>query len=178
MITHLPDQRSTIEHYSGELQASPEMYFGRAGKLSPKSWRLTVTKIQLPTSATASVQYDLTLEAEIPNDNYGKVLGHFGYPKSGEMDDYSYGYGSSGYLADLPSEILSTVKNVTGIHHFLPTEEVFYEYSYSLLEESSTPKEWFASIDEAKAALIASGLASEAHCFFRREKSKLEVFQP
>lgn len=178
MITHLPDQRFTVEEYSGELHQAPELGFGRAGELAPKSWRLTVTKTQLPTSETATVQYDLTVEAEVPNDNYGKVLGHFGYPKSGELDDYSYGYGSSGYLADLPSEILSTVQNATGIHHFLPTEEVFYEYSYSLLAESSTPKEWFTSIDEARNALTASGLAAEAHCFLRREKPRPEVFQP
>lgn len=178
MITHLPDQRSTVEEYSGELHQAPELLFGRAGELAPKSWRLTVTKIKLPTSETTTVQYDLTVEAEIPNDNYGKVLGHFGYPKSGEMEDYSYGYGISGYLADLPSEILSTVQKITGIHHFLSTEEVFYEYSYSLLTESSTPKEWFGSVNEAKEALIKSGLADEAYYFLRREKPQLEIFRP
>lgn len=178
MITHLPDQRSTIEHYSGELQASPEMFFGRAGKLSPKSWRLTVTKIQLPTSATASVQYDLTLEAEQPESNFSQVLGHFGYPLAGEMGDYSYGFGTAGVITEVPLEILSEVHRVSGIQDFAPIEALTYEYSFSFLSEPSKFHEWFSSAEEAQAALDKSEKSAEAHCLLRREKPIVEVFKP
>lgn len=178
MITHLPDQRSTIEHYSGELQASPEMFFGRAGKLSPKSWRLTVTKNQLPTSATASVQYDLTVEAEQPESNFSQVLGHFGYPLAGEMGDYSYGFGTAGFITEVPLEILSEVHRVSGIRDFASIEELTYEYSYSFLGEPAKVHGWFASSEEAEAALQKSGKAEEAHCLLRREKPTVEVYRP
>lgn len=178
MITHLPDQRSTVEHYSGELHEAPELLFGRAGELSPKSWRLTVTKVQLPTSSTVAVQYDLTLEAELPKSNFSRVLGRFGYPAAGVMDDYSYGFGVAGLISEVPEAILSEARKVSGIENFSPVEEISYEYSYVLMSGSSTPERWFTSPEEAKDALEANGDSQADHYFLRRESPSVEVFHP
>jgi hypothetical protein len=174
LTTHLPYQSSITDHYSGELHEAPVMAFGRAGELSPKNWRLTVTKTLLPGSEVASVQYDLVIQAELPGSNFSEVTGNFGFPQVGVMSDYSYGYGTAGEISAIPQEILSIIMTQSGLKEFQEIQTIPYQYGYCFMGISDVPEEWFPSFAAAKDALSKDASCQTDPYFVRRELTPLE----
>lgn len=178
LTTHLPYQSSSTDYYAGKLHDAPFMTFGSAGTLSPKAWRLTVTKVLMLGNDLASVQYDLTLEAETTGSNLNEVIGNFGFPKAGAMADYSYGYGTAGEISAVPQEILSAVMTQIGLKEFQSIQAVSYEYGYCFMGINDVPEEWFPSIELAKKALSKDLSCQTDHYFVRREVTTVERLSP
>lgn len=138
LAKRIPDLTYSRALYRGVFDGVEHVKFGLAGELSPISWELAVICIGAP-QADSTVQYELSIHAQMPDTPHGNVVGNFGYPEAGVMADYSYGYGAAGRIGDLPAVLIDQIEKDTGLTLDANDDEEWYEWSYSSDQETLKP---------------------------------------
>lgn len=139
VTTRKPGFTSSRELYHGLFEGQHPLDFGRAGTLSPESWELSVIRHQQPGDTSASLQYELTVFAKIPDNPHGGVSGNFGSPAPGVMAEYAYGFGSAGFIHELPDSLVQEIQRDTGVDFEQEEQFIPYEYGYSHEENGLAP---------------------------------------
>jgi hypothetical protein len=105
---------STEVIYEGEMSSDKPITFGLSSPCTLTSFRLTVLERE------SGFYYELSLRGEQINRFGGSFplprAGKWGYPTATTAIPDDYGYGSCGFISEVPHDILEAIEGLTGIN--------------------------------------------------------------